>query len=132
MSENGKVDIKSHSTINFKEASPHTLFAVSMYHRWILWALKSIQIITKPNKILHIPMYIFTCCFLLCKKIPLLSYYRPGGQGPTYVPPHVTESLLNTLKVQTTESVLILENILKNLNGHHMSMPTMNTFVRYC
>ena len=55
-SENGKTDAKSHSSIEFKEASPHTIFAVSTYHRWVLWALKSIQIITKPNKVLHIPM----------------------------------------------------------------------------
>lgn len=55
-SENGKVDIKSHISLDFREASPHTIFAVSTYHRWVLWALKSIQIITKPNKVLHIPM----------------------------------------------------------------------------
>lgn len=57
---------------------------------------------------------------------------RPGGQGPAFVPPHVTEVLLNNLKVQANESVLILENILENLNGQKMIMPTIDTFVRYC
>lgn len=108
-SENGKVDIKSHISLDFREASPHTIFAVSTYHRWVLWALKSIQIITKPNKVLHIPM--------------------PGGQGPTFVPPHITEAMLNSLKLQAIDSVLILENILKELNGKKMIMPTISTFV---
>lgn len=54
--ESGKVDSKSHVTLDFNEASPHLIFAISTYHRWILWALRSIQIITKPNKVIHIPM----------------------------------------------------------------------------
>ena len=57
-------------------------------------------------------------------------FSRPGGQGPTYVPPHLTEAMLNSLKLQSIESVVILENILKNLNGQKMIMPTLSTFVR--
>ena len=54
--EGGKVDIQSHINIDYGEATPHMIFAVSTYHRWILWALRSSQIISKPNKIIHIPM----------------------------------------------------------------------------
>lgn len=56
--------------------------------------------------------------------------HRPGGQGPTFVPPHITEAMLNSLKLQAIDSVLILENILKELNGKKMIMPTISTFVR--
>lgn len=107
--EGGKVDIQSHISIDYGEATPHMIFAVSTYHRWILWALRSSQIISKPNKIIHIPM--------------------PGGQGPTYVPPHVTELLLRSLESQANESVQVLEKILNNLKGQIMTMPAINTFV---
>jgi len=54
--ESGKVDGTSNSSQNNSEAAPHFIFAISTYHRWVLWALRSIQLITKPNKIIHIPM----------------------------------------------------------------------------
>ena len=46
-----------------------------------------------------------------------------------YVPPHVTEVLLNNLKMQANDSVIVLEMVLKKLNEHKMIMPSINTFV---
>ncbi len=31
--------------------------------------------------------------------VTLFVHFRPGGQGPTYVPPHVTEGLLHSLEL---------------------------------
>lgn len=56
-------------------------------------------------------------------------FYRPGGQGPTYVPPHVTELLLRSLESQANDSVQVLEKILSNLKGRTMTMPRIDTFV---
>ena len=61
--------------------------------------------------------------------VTLFVHFRPGGQGPTYVPPHVTEGLLHSLELQVNDSVQTLENILANLGDKQMTMPTLETFV---
>lgn len=55
---------------------------------------------------------------------------RPGGQAPTYVPPHIVDALITSLKLQANDSVIILENILKFLGDKKLIMPTIDTFVR--
>ena len=107
--ENGKSEVKAHLNLELTEAPAHIIFSISTYHRWVLWALRTSQIITKPKPIIHIPM--------------------PGGQGPIFVPPHVVDGVLRVLESQVSDSVLILEKIISCLKEQRIMMPTISTFV---
>ncbi len=133
--EAGKLDVKSHAALDFGEAPPRVLFAVSTYHRWILWAIRSSQIITKPKTVIHIPMQVLAPLrhWNTVQTFFFSAFWvtdRPGGQGPTYVPPHVTEGLLHSLELQVHDSVQILEKILAQPQRpeQRIVMPTIETF----
>nr|CAD7454749.1 unnamed protein product [Timema tahoe] len=101
------VDVGSHRDMDFSSIPDHVLFAVTMFHTWVLHALMYSRFSAKQMR------------------LPFIAI--PGLQDPTYVPPNVGEEILRSLETQAGNSVEVLGQVLASRRAPRV--PAFETFV---
>ncbi|XP_021913998.1 integrator complex subunit 8 isoform X2 [Zootermopsis nevadensis] len=100
-------EVETHLQLDLSSCPGHILFAVALYHRWVLRAVMSSRFATKQARQPYIPV--------------------PGLQDPTYVPPNVSEDLVRGLDSQVANSIEVLSRILAG--PAIPTVPIFDTFV---
>ncbi|PSN35787.1 hypothetical protein C0J52_09481 [Blattella germanica] len=84
-------DVESHMDLDLDSCPRQVVFAVTLYHRWVIRAVMNSRLATKQARQPYIPV--------------------PGLQDPTYVPPNVSEDLGRGLESQVANSIAVLSRI---------------------
>lgn len=101
------VNIQAHSLLDFKITDHQTIFAVSLYHRWVLKAYMNGALITKQARVPFIPM--------------------PGVQDPNLTAASQRDMIRSQLDAQIMASVELISKILFEVET--MTVPTIDSFV---
>ncbi|KAK6639269.1 hypothetical protein RUM43_007541 [Polyplax serrata] len=102
----GEVPAFSHFNFDFATANHQTIFAVSLYHRWVLKSYMCGSLVTKQPRVPFIPI--------------------PGLQDPNLVAQNQREEIRQTLVEQLNDSLEICN---KMLNLDSLIVPTINSFI---
>ncbi|XP_066992327.2 integrator complex subunit 8 [Anabrus simplex] len=103
----GEVDVTTHGSLDLQEAeSSPRVFAVALYHRWVLRAIMYNRLATRHTRNLNVAI--------------------PGLQDPNSVPLGVIEDVLKCLEGQAANSMAVLDSLMK---GCSPFMPVFETFL---
>lgn len=100
------VDSKRHLELDLASLPDQALFALLLYHRWVVRAILLDSFPTKPPKVVNVQL--------------------PGQQVPTVVPPIIVDALMKMLHETWADSQFVLEK-LSDVNKDIL-MPSMETF----
>lgn len=88
---NSDADISQHESINFTKEPGQVVFAVTLYHRWVLRALMHSRLCIRQNR------------------LPNMSI--PGLQDPGNIALNVLEEIIRSLEAQSVSSLKILNSL---------------------
>nr|CAD7589445.1 unnamed protein product [Timema genevievae] len=124
------VDVGSHRDMDFSSIPDHVLFAVTMFHTWVLHALMYSRFSAKQMRLPFIAIFASVRVVQSRAVVPNLLQLTPplvGLQDPTYVPPNVGEEILRSLETQAGNSVEVLGQVLASRRAPRV--PAFETFV---
>ncbi|KAJ8869343.1 hypothetical protein PR048_030918 [Dryococelus australis] len=102
-----EVDVNLHLELDFSVLSEHVLFAVTLYHTWVLRAIMYNRLAARQPR----PSFITI----------------PGLQDPTFVPSNVMDEILVSLDSQIGTSLEVLSRIVTT--GRPAKVPSFSSFV---
>lgn len=100
-------DVEMHLELDLRSCPGHVVFAITLYHRWVLRAVMYSRLAMKQTRQPYIPV--------------------PGLQDPTYVPPNVSEDLVQGLESQVANSIAVLSHVVSGTAVP--TVPVFDTFV---